>query len=618
MSTKTTNTGSFKQWAAIVAIGGLVASAAIAAIIDLTLNDFKLPGTKMGVVGPTAVTSSSNCTWCHGDFDPEEDHTASWEGSLMGLGGYDPLFWAQMTTANQDVANAGYYCMKCHVPMTWVTGNALPPDGAAITDLDREGVACHFCHAMADPIFRPGVSPPEDEAILAGLQGGPPGYYANAMFVLDPTGTRRAARTNLEPVHEVIHSPFHKTGSFCGTCHEVGNVAVSRRPDGSYRYNAIDTPTPDTNPAMQFPLERTYTEWRLSTFASAGVDMGGRFGGTRGPVVSTCQDCHMPGIEGPNTFFTNDHPDLAHHTFAGASAQALDLIAAYTANNPNVNQASIARGRARAVDMLTKGVSLELHQSLRTLRVRVINETGHKLPTGHIEGRRVWVNVRLLAADGSLVREYGHYDEAEAHLDEHSTVVYEMLVGLSEDAAQVTGLPPGVTGRMALADTIEKDNRIPPRGFTNAAFEAAGAPVVGWTYADGQHWDEPRFDIPANAVEVEVRVFYQQTPRHYIEMLRDSNTTNSWGQVLYQAWQQTGRGVPIEMATARLTLGATCDADVNCDGVVNVSDLAVMEAAVGGDMSEFCLDDPDFNGDFALNGFDVEAVSMVMIGLPCP
>ncbi|GJQ28910.1 MAG: hypothetical protein HBSAPP03_07940 [Phycisphaerae bacterium] len=611
-------TPNVRQWIVVLTIVGLVASAAVAAIIELTLNDFKLPGTKMAAVGPMAITSSSNCAWCHGDFDPEGDHTASWEGSLMGLGGHDPLFWAQMTTANQDVANAGYFCMKCHVPMTWVTGNALPPDGSALTSLDREGVACHFCHSMVDPIYREGTSPPEDQAILAGLEGVPPQYYANAMFVLDPTGTRRAARTNLEPLHEVIHSPFHKTGNFCGTCHEVGNVAVSRRPDGSYRYNAIDAPTPDTNPATQFPLERTYTEWRLSAFAAGGVDMGGRFGGTRGPVVSSCQDCHMPGIVGANTFFTNEHPDLAHHTFAGASAQMLDVIAAYTANDPSINQASIARGRARAVDMLRSAVTLSASQSLRTLTVRVVNESGHKLPTGHIEGRRVWVNVRLLAADGSLVYEYGHYDDAEAHLDESSTVVYEMLVGLSADAAQITGLPAGVTGRMALADTIEKDNRIPPRGFTNAIYEAEGAPVVGWTYADGQHWDEPRFVIPAGAVEAEVRVFYQQTPRHYIEMLRDNNTTNTWGQVLHQLWEQTGKGAPIEMAMVRLALGPTCSADVNCDGQENGLDLVAIEAAVGGDFADFCQEDADFNGDGAANGFDVEAVSEVLGGAACP
>jgi hypothetical protein len=93
----------------------------------------------------------------------------------------------------------------------------------------------------------------------------------------------------------------------CGTCHDVGNVAVSKLPNGTYRYNLLDQPTPDEDPWMQFPLERTYTEWQLSEFAATGVDLGGRFGGTGGPVVETCQDCHMPrrrraAASGPRAF----------------------------------------------------------------------------------------------------------------------------------------------------------------------------------------------------------------------------------------------------------------------------------------------------------------------------
>jgi hypothetical protein len=590
---------------------------ALASIIDLTLNDFRLPGTKMGDIPPTVITESQNCRWCHGDFEPGIDQTSAWEGSLMGQAGRDPLFWAQMATANQDVANAGYFCMKCHVPMTWISGNALPPDGSAITEFDKDGVSCHFCHSMVDPIYRPGISPPEDEAILADLIGGPPQYYANAMFVLDPTGTRRGPRSVIA-LHEFIQSPFHASGNMCGTCHDVGNVAVTRRPDGTYRYNAIDAPTPDTNPATQFPLERTFTEWKLSAFANGGVDMGGRFGGTRFGLIESCQDCHMPGVAAANTPFTEIHPDKALHSFAGASAQVLDIIAAFTANDPNVNQESIARGRARAEDMLRRAATLDLSQDLRNLVVRVTNQTGHKLPTGHIEGRRVWVNVRFFDAAGTLLREYGHYDHAQAELDEHSTVVYEMHVGLSEDAALITGLPAGPTGHMALADTIVKDNRIPPRGFNNAAYEAAGAPVVGWTYADGQYWDEPRFQIPSGASRAEVNLYYQQTPRHYIEMLRDNNTTDNWGNILYNLWVQTGRGAPILMASAALDLGPVCSADINCDGFADGIDIEAMEQAVAGDMTNFCQNDPDFNGDGSVDGFDIESVEQVVGGGPCP
>lgn len=61
-----------------------------------------------------------------------------------------------------------------------------------------------------------------------------------------------------------------------------------------------------------------------------------------------------------------------------------------------------------------------------------------------------------------------------------------------------------------------------------------------------------------------------------------------------------------------------CNADVNCDNLQNADDLATIERAVGGDLSDCCLLDVDFNADFALDGFDVEAVAAVIQGGPCP
>ncbi|MSR74130.1 MAG: hypothetical protein EXS14_01490 [Planctomycetes bacterium] len=50
---------------------------------------------------------------------------------------------------------------------------------------------------------------------------------------------------------------------------------------------------------------------------------------------------------------------------------------------------------------------------------------------------------------GNLLMEYGYYDPVEAELDEHNTTVYEMHVGLSPEAALVTGLPIGNTTHMS-------------------------------------------------------------------------------------------------------------------------------------------------------------------------
>jgi len=537
---------------AMLALGWVV-SATAQAPIPMTQTDFHVPGTQIGDMPLANLRAASECKICHGDYNAAAEPSATWAGSLMALGGKDPLFYAQMTTANQDVTNVGSFCLRCHVPVAVVTGHVAQPNGSTLNARDKEGVTCHFCHSMVDPVYEAGVSPPEDQAVLAALAA-IPNYTANAMFVLDPQGRRRGPRADASPSHEFLVSPYHREAALCGTCHDVGNVATTKQVDGTYRYNLINTESPSHDPWQQFPLERTYTEWKLSAFAAGGVNLGGRFGGTRSPVVATCQDCHMPGVAGAPCSFCSDRPDLASHEFAGAAVPSLDLIAAYTVGDPDVNPAHIAAGRAKALSMLQRAATVELSRAGGNVVARVINQSGHKLPTGHIEGRRVWLNLSFYDINDNLLLERGHYDTGTAHLDEATTTVYEMQVALSADAATATGLPAGVTTHMALADTIAKDTRIPPRGFNNTTYANAGAPVVGISYGDGEYWHEQQVALPANTARVVAKLYYQSLTRHYIEALRDGNVTDSWGTTLHSLWQATGRGAPIEMTTATLEL----------------------------------------------------------------
>ncbi len=579
-----------------------VGSLSLLGLIPMTLEDFHVPGTQVGDTNQFMIWESQACMNCHSTVDAGSPYD-SWRGSLMALGGRDPLFFAQMATANQDVDKVGYYCLRCHVPGSVISGTANDTHGDTLTGYDRDGVSCHFCHSMVDPIYKPGVSPAEDESILAGLADVPT-HYGDAAFVLDPGGNRRGPRMDHQAMHEMTVSPFHNSGDFCGTCHDVGNLATTRQPDGTYRYNAINTRSPTTDPWQQFPLERTYTEWKLSAFSTQGVDMGGRFGGVGGPVVSTCQDCHMPRTAGSACFLGPDRPDIAEHSFSGSAVGVLQMIALQSINDPAVDQDAVQAAIAKSLDMISRSASVELAQQGQSLRVRVINESGHKIPTGHIEGRRIWVNVRMLDAQGALVREYGAYDLATATLDEHSTEIYEMHVGLSQFASQATGLPSGPTGHMALADTIEKDNRIPPRGFTNAAYEAGGAPVVGTTtYADGQYWDDTFFALVPGVASAEVSVFYQNLPRDYIEHLRDANVTDNTGDELHALWVATGKGAPNLITGATISLASVLQGDVNGDGFVNGVDLTAIFGAWGSHDSP-----ADVNGDFIVNALDIAPV----------
>ncbi|MAF66566.1 MAG: hypothetical protein CMJ84_13030 [Planctomycetes bacterium] len=543
---------SFRRLLAVLLACALAATA-LAAVFDMTLRDFVISGTHAGQVGPGVILDSNSCVSCHGTYDTENSPYDTWEGSLMAQAGRDPLFWAQMTNANQDVANVGYFCMRCHVPNTFVSGHAYDADGSTLDDFDRDGVSCHFCHSMVDPLYDPASSPPEDVATLATLDS-VPAHYGNSMFVLDHEGKVRGPYDDANGPHANIHSPFHRDGEMCGTCHDVGNLAVTLQSDGTYTYNGLNAPTPTEDPWEQFPLERTFSEWKLSAFANGGIDMGGLFGGDGDPVVSSCQDCHMPKVEAQGASYGPMRTDLAKHEFAGASAWVLEIIGLLYANDPAVDPAAIAVGRQKAIEMVERAATLGLSVVDGELRVRVTNQSGHKIPTGHIEGRRIFLNVKVFDEEDDLLVEYGHYDYDTAHLDTDTTKVYEMHVGLSAAAAAATGFPEGVTTHMALADTIEKDNRIPPRGFSNGRFERAGAPVVGAVYADGQYWDDTLFSLPDGADRAEATLYYQTVTRHYIEALRDGNHTNHWGETLYRLWLQTNKGAPIEITNAGLIL----------------------------------------------------------------
>jgi hypothetical protein len=241
-----------------------------------------------------------------------------------------------------------------------------------------------------------------------------------------------------------------------------------------------------------------------------------------------------------------------------------------------LTQARVAAAIARNVQMLRDASDLELSQAGAQLNVRVINQGGHKLPTGYPEGRRMWVNVKFLDASGTLVKEHGAYNAATATLDASETKVYEARHGIDQAVALATGLVQGVNLHLALANVKYKDNRIPPRGFTNAAFAAAGCPPVGYAYEDGQHWDDTRYAIPAGATQAVVTVWYQTTSREYAEFLRDANVTDQSGQLLYDLWAKFGKSAPVDMDTANIPLAPANPADLNGDGIVNGADLGMI------------------------------------------
>jgi hypothetical protein len=354
--------------------------------------------------------------------------------------------------------------------------------------------------------------------------------------------------------HPILVSPFHREAALCGTCHDVSNPAFEKDGEGNYVPNAFDAPAGDFSAHILGPVERTYSEWFYSDYNTPEGVYAPQFGGNQ-EYVATCQDCHMRDVTGQGCNF-DDPPvrdDLPLHDITGGSTWYPGLLS--TLYPDEVNEAALQAGIARARHMLQNAAELTVTQQAKRLEVHIVNNTGHKLPTGYPEGRRMWINVRFYDETMTLIGESGAYDETTGVLTHDAEIkVYETKPGLDEDLAQLLGLDPGPSFHFVLNNKIFKDNRIPPRGFTNTAYEAFGGSPVGYAYADGQYWDDTYYAIPPRAASAEVTLYYQSTSKEFIEFLRDENATNDKGQELYDLWNENGKCPPEMMVSATVAL----------------------------------------------------------------
>jgi len=530
----------------------LTATVAAALPLESTRLDFELPGTQpLTITDPLAPPQA--CTSCHSNYgEAAVEPVRNWRGSMMAQAGRDPFFYAALAVANQDAAYSGETCLRCHLSKGWLEGRSVPEDGSSMTAEDREGVQCSTCHRMVDPTPDPDA-PAEDAAILAGLAA-PVTSTGSAQFVIDPLDRLRGpfdvvADVGFDPhapSRSTLVSPYHKSAELCGTCHDVSNPSFTCDTLGC-------TPNPFDQPgdhATGFPEQRTYSEWAASTFATDGV-YAPQFGRNQA-IVSTCQDCHMPAVTGGDARLGPLRDDLPLHEMVGGNTFIPRVLPAHPLFGAEVDAEILAETVEKATTMLRKAATVRAWIDGGVLTVRVVNESGHKLPTGYPDGRRMWLSVRAFDATGALVLESGRYVfETADLLPDPNVKVWETFQGLTDAWAATLGLPAGESFHLVLNDTIVKDNRIPPRGFTNAAFAVFGGAPVGTTYPDGQHWDDTAYPV-GDAVAADVILYYQTTSKEYVEFLLAENTTNAAGQILFDLWDQVDRSAPVEMARLRV------------------------------------------------------------------
>jgi len=231
------------------------------------------------------------------------------------------------------------------------------------------------------------------------------------------------------------------------------------------------------------------------------------------------------------------------------------------------------------------------------------------VPTGFPDGRRMWVNVKFMTAQDQIALEHGEFDFTTGSLvNPGDTKVYEIKLGIDAAQSLATGLPEGETFHFVLANTIAKDNRIPPRGFSNTIAVENQTVPVGATFIDGQHWDDTLFAIPVCATQAVVTVYYQLVSDEYIAFLRDTNVTDNRGQVAFDLWDDPlvgNHGGPVVMDMGTLAVSfAGNPADLDGDGMVGINDFLMLLAIWGPcPAAGPCAGDLDCDGTVGITDF---------------
>lgn len=198
--------------------------------------------------------SAQGCNACHAAAHD------TWATSGHGKAWTNPAFQSALASVNDSTL-----CQSCHLPITnqheavangYVDGAASRPVLVANTAFDAglraEGVTCAACHVRALP---------------------------------DGSATILGTHASANSPHRITVTDELQKPELCATCHEV------------------------TWPGADQPYYATYTEWKGSGWASAGV---------------TCQHCHMAPTTGAIVTGTNGVGPA--HTFAANPARALSAL----------------------------------------------------------------------------------------------------------------------------------------------------------------------------------------------------------------------------------------------------------------------------------------------------
>ncbi|HET9268444.1 MAG TPA: hypothetical protein VFO31_09775 [Vicinamibacterales bacterium] len=394
---------------------------------------------------------------------------ADWRGSMMANSARDPYWQAAVRREMLDHPKAQAAiedeCSICHMPMTTFAARAAGAKGRILDHLPigqsdepdaalaADGVSCTVCHQIS----------------ADGL-GSPATFTGKYVIDVKTTGVKRSifgpfavdagrARVMQSAGRFTPTESTHvQKSELCASCHTLFTHALAA--DGS--------------DAGRLPEQTPYLEWQQSEYATK----------------ASCQTCHMPVVAGQMPIAAvlgQPREGYSRHTFLGGNFFMLRMLSRYRDElGVRALPRELDSAIARTVNHLQQATARVVLTTARTgdrldVDVDVLNEAGHKFPTGY-PSRRAWLHLTVTDAAGRVIFESGAFqpdgrvsgndNDADAgRFEPHHTQItradqvqiYESVM-LDSRGTVTTGLLSGAR--------YAKDNRLLPRGFNKTAAPA--------------------------------------------------------------------------------------------------------------------------------------------------